>query len=131
MQGTGDAGAGFTDPAARPWLPVGDPAAANVAGQRDAPGSVLNLVHDLIEIRRNTPDLRSGPAADVEAPAGVGAWRRGSSTLVALNLSDEATRTDVPAGTIAIGTDRARDGERVGGVIELAPWEGAVIALEG
>ena len=129
MQWTGDPGAGFTGAGVRPWLPIGDATAVNVADQRSDPGSVLHLVRNLLALRRDTPDLRSGPASDLETPAGVWAWRRGASTLVALNLSDEATRTAVPAGTIAIDTDRARDGERVGDELELGPWEGAVIAL--
>jgi alpha-glucosidase len=129
MRWTGDPGAGFTGDGVRPWLPIGDPSAANAADQRNDPGSVLNLVHDLIALRRNTPDLRSGPASDVEAPAGVWAWRRGSASVVALNLSDDATETIVPPATILVGTDRRRDGERVGDALRLEPWEGAVLGL--
>jgi alpha-glucosidase len=129
MQWTGDPGAGFTGEGVRPWLPIGDAAAANVADQRSDPGSVLHLVRDLIALRRDTPDLRSGPASDVVAPDGVWSWRRGSGTLVALNLSDEATGTSVPAGTILVGTDRARDGERVGETLRLGPWEGAIVGV--
>jgi alpha-glucosidase len=129
MRWTGDPEAGFTGDGVRPWLPIGDPSAANAADQRNDPGSVLNLVHDLIALRRNTPDLRSGPASDVEAPAGVWAWRRGSASVVALNLSDDATETIVPPATILVGTDRRRDGERVGDALRLEPWEGAVLGL--
>jgi glycosidase len=100
-----------------------------VADQRWDPGSVLHLVRDLIALRRDSTDLRSGPAADIEAPDGVWAWRRGSNTLVALNLSDEATETPLPATTILVGTERARDGEAVGGTLRLGPWEGAVAGL--
>ncbi len=129
MRWNADTQAGFTRNDVRPWLPIGDATAVNVADQRSDPGSVLHLVRDLIALRRDTPDLRSGPAADVEAPTGVWAWRRGSDTLVALNLSDEATETTVPAATILVGTDRRRDGEAVGEALRLGPWEGAVLAL--
>jgi hypothetical protein len=45
-----------------------------------------------------------------------------------MNWSDEAL--DVPdagTGTIRISTIRARDGERVGGSLRLAPWEAAIV----
>ena len=128
MQWTSDPAAGFTGEGVRPWLPIGDATATNVADQRSDPASVLHLVRDLIALRRDTPDLRSGAAADVGAPEGVWAWRRGADTLVALNLSDEVTETTVPAGTILIGTDRLRDGETVGESLRLGAWEGAVLA---
>ena len=129
MQWTSDPGAGFTGAGVRPWLPIGDAAAANVADQRDDPGSVLHLVRDLIALRRDRPDLRSGQAVDVEAPNGVWAWRRGAGTLVALNLSGEATEMPAPAGTILVGTDRTRDGEAAEATLRLGPWEGAVVGL--
>ncbi|HJS26029.1 MAG TPA: alpha-amylase family glycosyl hydrolase [Actinomycetota bacterium] len=129
MQWTSGPGAGFTGEGVRPWLPIGDAAAVNVADQRDDASSVLHLVRDLIALRRSTPDLRTGPSSDVEAPAGVWAWRRASVTLVALNLSDEATESPLPAGTILVGTDHTRAGERVGETLRLGPWEGAVIGL--
>jgi alpha-glucosidase len=129
MRWTSDPGAGFTGEGVRSWLPIGDAGAANVADQRSDPGSILHLVRDLIALRRDTPDLRSGPAADAEAPEGVWAWRRGSGTLVALNLSDVATETPVPSGTILIGTDRRRDGEAVAEALRLEPWEGGVLRV--
>jgi alpha-glucosidase len=131
MRWTGDAGAGFTGDGVRPWLPIGDASATNVADQRSDPRSVLNLVRDLIALRRDRPDLRSAAAVDVEAPAGVWAWRRGSDTLVALNLSDGATKTNVPTATILVGTNRRRDGDAVHEGLRLEPWEGAVLALGG
>jgi alpha-glucosidase len=59
MQWTAEPGAGFTD-GGEPWLPIGDAAAVNVAAQRGDPGSVLNLVRDLIALRRARADLRGG-----------------------------------------------------------------------
>src|ERR687894_1128643 len=53
-------GGGFTTADARPWLPFGDLAACNVAGQRADPGSTLHLVRDLIALRRAHRELTAG-----------------------------------------------------------------------
>jgi alpha-glucosidase len=128
MQWTAAPGAGFTADGARPWLPLGDARARNVAEQRDDPGSVLHLVRDLIALRRAREDLRTGSYATLPAPGGAWAWRRGSATVVALNLSGGTVTVDGVGGSVAIATDRARDGERVDGTLALAPWSGAIVA---
>jgi alpha-glucosidase len=130
MQWRPGPGAGFTD-GDRTWLPIGDAAARNVAAQRDDPGSILHLARDLIALRRERADLRSGGYATLPAPEGAWAWRRGESTAGALNLSDAAVAVDGVDGEVLIATDRARDGSRVAGALELAPWSGAVVALSG
>jgi alpha-glucosidase len=119
-------GAGFTEPGVEPWLPIG-PRARNVADQRDDPGSILTLTRDLIALRRDGELLR-GAYATVEAPQGVWAFRRGGGALVALNLGAAAATLDGIDGAIAIGTDRARDGEPVTGGLELRPFEAVVVA---
>jgi alpha-glucosidase len=50
MQWDASPSGGFT--AGTPWLPLVDPAARNVADQRDDPGSLLTLYRDLITWRR-------------------------------------------------------------------------------
>src|SRR5213082_2933841 len=85
----------FTRYGARPWLPLGDVAARNVADQRRDPSSTLNFVHDLIAIRRQRPDLRTGAYTQLRAGAGVWAWHRGRNTTIALNLTDKPV--SVPA----------------------------------
>src|SRR4051794_25191431 len=50
MQWTRDGG--FTQPGAKPWLPMVDPEKRNVADQRDDPDSLLNLYRELIARRR-------------------------------------------------------------------------------
>lgn len=122
-------GAGFTHPTARPWLPLSDPERCNVEGQIGDPGSVLTLVKDLISLRRQTPDLRTGASASRAAPPGAWCWQRGDHHLVVVNLDDADTRWDAPVGRVKIGTDRGRDGERVAGVVPLAGWEGLVVEL--
>jgi hypothetical protein len=119
-------GAGFTQPDVRPWLPVGRHREHNVADQRDDADSVLSLVRDLVALRRSERDLGEGEYRSLPSPEGVWAWRRGSGTIVAVNLSDEPAALDGVEGRVRIGTRRDRDGEALHGRVELAPWEGIV-----
>jgi len=123
------AGGGFTDPRARPWLPMSDPEACNVESQRDDPHSVLALVRDLVALRRRIPDLGLGAYAGRAAPPGVWAWQRGKGHLVAVNLGEDAVVWELPEGRVVIGTDRSRDGEPVPGHTRLGGWEGLVVEL--
>jgi glycosidase len=100
-----------------------------VADQRRDRTSTLHLTRDLIELRRQRADLRSGRYATLDAPDGVWAYRRGERHAVALNLSDVRARVEGLAGVVLAGTDRDRDGERLSGTLALAPWEAAVIEL--
>jgi alpha-glucosidase len=126
MPWSDEPGAGFTSADTEPWLPLGD-LSANVAGQRADPGSVLNLVRDLIALRRAGDDLRIGAYEELEAPDGAWAYRRGERATVALNLSDAPVTVAGGRGRVAVGTDRARDGEDAGDAVALAPWEGVVL----
>jgi alpha-glucosidase len=126
MHWTDAPGGGFTDAGVRPWLPIGDVAARNVADQRRDPASTLSFVRDLIAVRRQRGDLRDGSYTPLPSPAGVWAWQRGGGTTIALNLSDESVSVPAIDGTIVISTARRRDGERVDGGLALSPWEGAV-----
>jgi alpha-glucosidase len=131
MQWTAEPGAGFTEPGAEPWLPIGDAAAHNVADQRRDAGSQLHLTRDLIALRRAQADLRGGAYETLPAPGGAWAWRRGERHAVALNLSRSEVAVEGLHGRVAIATDRARDGEAVGGTLALGPWQGAVVELDG
>jgi alpha-glucosidase len=126
MPWTDEPGAGFTAPGVEPWLPFGD-LSANVAAQRADPGSVLHLVRDLIALRRAVDDLRAGPYAQLDAPEGAWAYRRGERVAVALSLSDAPVAIPGVRGRIALATDRARDGEAVPDGVRLRPWEGVVL----
>jgi alpha-glucosidase len=126
-------GAGFTDAPTRPWLPFGDLSTANVEDQRADTGSILHLTRDLIALRRRTPALHSGTYRSLTAPAGVWAWARDPDAVVILNLSDERATTPLPGGaTIAICTNRGRDGEQALGTssLNLAAWEGVVLITD-
>jgi alpha-glucosidase len=127
MPWTSAPGAGFTTATARPWQPLGDVTAVNVADQRRDPGSVLSFVRDLIAFRRTSADLRSGTYASMPAPPGAWAWHRGGGTTVALNLSEAEVRVDGVNGAVRIATDRDREGQNVHGALTLGPWQGAVI----
>jgi alpha-glucosidase len=115
MQWEGGPGAGFTD-GATPWLPFADD--RSVAAQREDPGSTLNLVRDLIALRRERSDLTEGAYETLPDDAWV--WRRGSGTVVALNLSDAPVEVEA-RGTVLIGTHRDTFDGR------LEPWEGVVL----
>jgi alpha-glucosidase len=122
MQWTAGPNAGFTDPGAEPWLPVGDPAARNVADQASDPGSTLSLCRDLIAYRR-----RLGAGQELlEGPPGVWLHRRGDH-LVALNLGDDGSVLEGVEGAVGIATRREREGLRLAGRLELEPWEGVVV----
>ena len=71
MQWSDGPGGGFTD-ADQPWLPLGDVAAANVAEQREDPGSVLTLCRDVIAYRRRHPEFVVGEYRPCRRPGGCG-----------------------------------------------------------
>jgi alpha-glucosidase len=130
MHWTDAPGGGFTEPGARPWLPLGDVHSYNVEDQRSDPASVLALTRDLIALRRQEPDLRSGSYRTRAAPDGVWAWDRGTGHAVVINMADRATVVPDVNGTLRLATDRSRAGELVAGNLELAPWEGVIVASE-
>ena len=53
-------GGGFSKPGVRPWLPLADPAACNVADQEGDPTSVLECCRQIIAARRASADLAWG-----------------------------------------------------------------------
>jgi alpha-glucosidase len=134
MPWTGDraGGAGFTEPGVEPWLPFGDVAACNVADQHADPESILEFTRATIALRRGLTDLRSGAYVELIVTDAVWAWRRGASTVVALNLGSEPANVDLrdAGGVIRFGTRAGRDGERCDGAIALAAREGVVLALD-
>jgi len=124
MQWDSSPSAGFTT-AARPWLPVGDAAARNVADQRADPGSTLNLCRDLLALRRAELSGGIAPYRELAVSGGLWAYRVGGLT-VAANLSGRAVRWDGAAGQIVLSTggDAALAGA---GGLTLGPWQGAVL----
>jgi alpha-glucosidase len=120
-------GAGFTNPRVEPWLPLGDADRRNVAQQTDDPGSVLHLARGLIRLRSLT-GLGTAPYRTVSVEGGLWVWERGSRLTVAANMSDEQADLRIADHDVLIGTNRQRDGKRVGGTVRLSPWEALVLA---
>jgi glycosidase len=87
---------------------------------------MLSLARDLIALRRRSPDLVGGTYTSLDGPDGVWVWRRGQGTVVAANYSDDEVVLAEVEGTLALGTDRRRDGEAIGGTLRLGPWEAVV-----
>ena len=109
-----------------PWLPLED-TSRNVEDERADPGSTLHFTRDLIALRKRLADLRTGDYVELSAPAGAWAWRRGVGVVVALNLAEEPVEIAGISGSVALATNRERDGERADGRLRLAPAEGAVV----
>jgi alpha-glucosidase len=108
-----------------PWLPLED-TSRNVEAERADPGSTLRFTRDLVALRRELPDLRRGAYAELPAPEGAWAWRRGDGVVVAVNLGSHLLEVEVE-GRIALATDRGREGEVVDGALALGPAEGAIL----
>jgi alpha-glucosidase len=109
-----------------PWLPLAD-ASRNVAEQRTDPGSTLHFTRDLVALRRRLDDLQSGSYVELRAPAGCWVWQRGDDVLVALNLGDEPVQIEGVEGSIALSTNRSRDGEPTTERLTLGASEGVVV----
>jgi alpha-glucosidase len=87
-----------------PWLPLSADVVP-VAAQAEDEASFLSFCRGLIAQRRANPDLLGGAYETLPAPDGVWAFRRGESTTVTVNLTDEEVEAQ---------------GER------LAPWQGVI-----
>ncbi len=109
-----------------PWLPLED-TGRNVEDQRADPESTLHFTRDLIAMRKQLADLRSGRYLALPSPSGTWAWRRGDGTTVAINLGDSASEVESVEGSIALATRREREGERVERTLRLEPAEGVII----
>ncbi len=121
-----------------PWLPLAnDFSIRNVFDQAQSEDSMLNLYRRLISLRRRTPALVIGSYRRVATEGEVLVFVRQhtrESVLVALNFSSSAATVDVgqkgPLGRILLSSGGSRDGEPVGGRLELHGNEGLVIAPE-
>ena len=110
-----------------PWLPLED-TSRNVEDQRSEAGSTLHFTRDLLALRRRLPELRRGAYAEMQAPAGVWAWRRGDGVVVALNLGAEQTEIEGVEGEVLLSTTQGRESEPVMGRLPLGAAEGVVVA---
>lgn len=128
MPWSAEPGAGFTTPSARPWLPIGEHATANVQSEQADPGSVLALCRELNMLRRSAQVAQLAPLERVLLDDQVWAFRVGGATTVA-NLSPEMAKCDVGSvvRTVLASTQPGARGSTVAGEITLAPWEAMVL----
>ena len=54
-------------------------------------------------------------------------WQRGDDVLIALNLGDEPVQIEGVEGSIALSTNRSRDGEPTTERLTLGASEGVVV----
>jgi alpha-glucosidase len=122
MQWEASPSGGFTADGVKPWLPVGDAAARNVADQRQDPASVLSFCRNLLAVRRAELGFQVAGYEIVAAAEGLWAYRVGGLT-VAANFSDAPATPPGPpgpSGEILLSTA----GEPHAGT--LRPWEGVI-----
>jgi len=120
-------GGGFTGADVPPWLPVGDTGSYNLGDQRDDADSTVNMVRELIDLRRRQPALHGGSYRSLAAPPDAWAWCRGESLTVLVNLSDDGAAMNDVEGTVLFGTERRRRGESVDGGLRVGRWEAVVV----
>lgn len=131
--------AGFTIPAAKPWLPIAkNYSEENVAGQQGDPYSFLKLYRLLAHLRRSEPALHGGSYESLESGnSDIFAYIRrhpdGDTFLVVLNFGDEHQEVDlsqvVGTATIAIASNMDRAGRIELSEFNVAPNEGLILRL--
>jgi glycosidase len=150
MQWNGEAHAGFTVPAARPWLPVNDDyPRVNRERQANDPDSLLSCYRRFLSCRRRFPALRRGTLSLLsrnELPKEAAGYLRMEGDeliLILLNFSARQLRFALPSGCLeGIGgesgrgrkrvfraecsTHTAAEGRTVTDEVVLLPWEGTV-----
>ncbi|TXT08800.1 hypothetical protein VHUM_02928 [Vanrija humicola] len=143
MQWDASEHAGFS--AAEPWMRVHDDYPEwNVAALRADPDSVWNFYARLLRLRKERLALIYGTFVplDAESDDNYSYIRHDEATgekyLVLLNLGrGERTITvdpaswgvDVSTAALLVSNDDAKEGERIAGPIELAPYSGRVYTL--
>ena len=130
MRWDGSPKAGFTDGA--PWLPVGDPAGANVSEQSADPRSTLSLHRALVALRREAPALSVGRYEAIDADGDLLAFRRSHAErdlVVILNFGPAAARFPLDGGPFEtlLSTHLDRAGHEPAGPVTLRPDEGVVL----
>ncbi|MGV8026338.1 MAG: alpha-amylase family glycosyl hydrolase [Anaerolineaceae bacterium] len=136
MQWTDDFYAGFSS--VEPWLPLSKNFQnKNVQVEANDPTSMLALYRNLIHLRKQSPILQSGSylPVEVEAPDCFVFERRqaGEHYLVALNISEKATRVHLPdfsKGKILLSTYLDGSNHDVTDDLELRENEGVIIKME-
>jgi alpha-glucosidase len=84
--------------------------------------SIVHLYRRLLAARKASPALQTGDHVDLEAPAGVVAWRRAGpdgrgDRVVAVNMGSEPAALGV-AGTIVVASDGTGEGAAFAGTLD-------------
>jgi alpha-glucosidase len=123
--------AGFTT--ASPWLPLNsDHAIRNVEALQKEEGSILQLYHKLIALRRAHSVFTSSQIHSVISQGDLLCYERRNGAerfRVVLNLGHTPTRAATEAGTILLNTSLNRMGEQVKDSVLLEGSEGLLIRL--
>ena len=125
--------AGFSiAPAKRLYLPQDpDPGRPSVSAQRPDPASTLNRVRRLIQLRRDTPELRTAAATTILAPGYPLVYLRGDRHLVVVNPSGTARTVDIPSlSAHTARTLEANETAVAGGRVAAGAFGYGVFALE-
>jgi alpha-glucosidase len=117
------------------WLPLAsDDPQLTIESQREMPGSTLNFVRALIQLRKRMPALSIGAYRSLPAPPGVFSferWHPDGVVQVHLNFEKEAREVQIPSpcelllSTIGAGTRGVLDPPR----FTLQAHEGVIIKV--
>ncbi len=128
MQWDGSPSAGFTSAMVRPWLPVGDNAARNVAAQREDQASTLWFCRRLLALRRAEFRGKIASYAELASPRDLWVYRAGALTVAANFSGDPAEPFDL-GGPVLLSTGTViKDAP---GGITLGPWAAVIVRATG
>jgi alpha-glucosidase len=131
MRWTAVPNAGFCPDDVEPWLPVGrEPPGADVATEEQEGDSILALYRRLLALRAASPALNDGDFAFAEDPTGLVRYERAhpdERLVVIVNMVDESSTLDLPAGRVVLASAIEREDELVGGLLVVRPNEALVI----
>lgn len=123
--------AGFCPAGVAPWLPLGsDAITRNVATQSEDPSSPLQLVRDLLALRRQRRSLRRGSIHVRATTDHALAWERRAGdevTVVLASFADHDTVVDLPGHHDLLRSTRIDRRGRVVDHVELGPHEAVVM----
>jgi alpha-glucosidase len=122
MQWDASEGAGFTRGHARPWLPIGDSAARNVAAQSRDPDSTLSFCRRLLALRREWAGGHLAAYEQLESAPGCWCYRIGGLAVLA-NFTGQPRPASYPAGEILLTSYGKHP---PAGAVVLGPWQGII-----
>jgi alpha-glucosidase len=121
MQWDASPGAGFTSAQTRPWLPIGDNTARNVAAQHGELDSTLAFCRDLISLRHS--ELGNTIASYQSLPSAPGCWSYQAGDLtVQANFTDQPQPASQTGEILLVSHGELTLADNVA----LAPWQGVI-----